>query len=156
MELQTNWAENRRAWEKSKTNSGARRRDSAASHRGIPPPVASLIDFSVMYRRLGRMGSTTKHPRLDRSDISTSAITITIFQGRANRPPSVALERLYAIRMTDLLARKRFVNMADRLGCQDELGSIGRHASSAIRCLQRDMIDSGRWETQPYAAQNGR
>ena len=45
--------------------------------------------------------------------------------------------------------------MADRLDFLEELGSIGRQASSASRCFQRDTIDSDRWETQLYGTQNG-
>ena len=61
------------------------------------------------------MGCTTKQTIMARSDISPRVITITIFQGLANRPPSVAIARLYAKRTTDWLARKRFINMDGRI-----------------------------------------
>ena len=106
--------------------------------------------------RLGRMVGTSRRPRVDGSVIAHRILTAIIFQGWARRPTSLTLARLFAIRRKDWLARRRrHVNMADRLDCLEELGSIGRPASSAPRCFQRDMIDSDRRGTQTYGTQNG-
>ena len=102
------------------------------------------------------MGITTRHILMDRSDISHSAFTITIFPGVANRQPTVSLAKFCAMPTTDWLERGRFINTADRIRCQKELLGNSRPDSSARRCFRRDMIDAGRWGNQLYVDQNGR
>ena len=104
------------------------------SIRGHPLPIASIIHFSVSYRRLGHMGSTTRRPWMDSSVISTILLVI-ILQGWRRRPPSLASGRLYSISRIDFAARLRFLNMVARPSLLGELGRSGWHGTSGMTRL---------------------
>ena len=92
------------------------------SNRGIPPPDPSLIDFAVVYHRLGSMGSTTRGPSLYREVSPLGSVGLLDFRDGARRPPSLTLDRLHSLGRIDWVARLRLLDMIERLACLDTLG----------------------------------
>ena len=56
--------------------------------RGLPPPVARLIDFAVVHPRMGSMESTTRKHRLGRAVTPPRLRRVIRFQGRCQATTS--------------------------------------------------------------------